>query len=192
MAMTHIPPQFDDWQVRYMTPSEGSPTDTSSQVVDAVLSNAPQIADGLQGIEVSQHVVAGVRSAHIAEAEGVLPLWAAYRRWGLDRQPTTHPYEVPWAQWSTGEDWQPFDEFVDQVAAEAPGDSRFVRDMVATATANIQNARDGVLAASEFPDIATGGSTSDEPSDLIIEVSPEILALGESLAQRRDELLAGS
>jgi len=50
--------------------------------------------------------------------------------------------------------------------------------------------RDGELAPSDYPDIATSDSNQEEPVGLLIEVAPEIMALGEAFARRYDALLA--
>jgi len=85
VALTQIPPEFDEWGEALLTPNEENPLGpTNARTVGEVLSNAPQIADGLQNIDANPSVADGVRSAHTAEIEGVLPLWAVYHRWGFD------------------------------------------------------------------------------------------------------------
>ncbi|HZE87157.1 MAG TPA: hypothetical protein VE090_03015 [Methylomirabilota bacterium] len=184
IRLAHVPNiDSEDYNTAHLHPKLQPEVTTNKDTFNAynkvttqTLLNARDIAAQLEHLEINPKVIRGLKTAHTAEIEKMLPEWAIAENFGLYNQPTTHWLDLEWTQWATKEEWQKLHDFVDNAAAKAPANSRFLNDLATSMLTNISKLRKGDLAPTERQVTKFDYEKDDDFFDFAIKETPEMIA----------------
>lgn len=108
-----------------------------------LLTYAQPMAARMEQLGMDPDVVAELRHAHMANAEGLLGEWAIMAEWGVFTGPK-NAFSTEWMQWEEPEEWQAFQVLIRAAVEKAGTNSPFLTSAAETLLGNIDRVSNNV------------------------------------------------